>query len=119
MLPHGLDEGGGEAAEESGDPAVWGLEQGAEIGDRRYRGGRWGQDACEGDERADVAWRAWEISGIASNDESFHRIITFTYAMDWRRTARRRDSSDRDFARDCMVRVWVWVSEISGRRLRC
>lgn len=55
VLPHRLDEGGGEAAEESGDPAVWDLEQGAELGDRRYRGGRWGQDACEGDERADVA----------------------------------------------------------------
>jgi hypothetical protein len=63
--------------------------------------------------------RAWEISGMASNDESFHRIVTFTYVMDWRWTARgRRDSSDRDFARDCMVRVWVWVSKIFGRRLR-
>jgi len=55
VLPHGLDEGGGEAAEESGDPAVGGLEQGAELGDRRYGGGQRGEDAREGDERADVA----------------------------------------------------------------
>ena len=35
LRPRGLDEGGGEAAEEGGDPAVGDLERAAALGDRR------------------------------------------------------------------------------------
>ena len=75
VRPHGLDEGGGEAAEEGGDPAVGDLERAAALGDRRYGGGRRGEEARQGDQRAKVA-------GVGEHGDGVERRVLLPPHLD-------------------------------------